>query len=71
MPQNAYACATCAASTSDGIPVNVREGDMWAADDPGVTSHPGLFSDTPPAYLGSFSEPRPVLTSTVCRGTKP
>jgi hypothetical protein len=27
----------------------LREGEVWAADDPLVLTHPGLFSDTPPA----------------------
>lgn len=44
-----YATATCATATADGIGIVLREGDVWAADDPAVLAHPGLFSDTPPA----------------------
>ncbi len=44
-----FATATCATGTEDEIPVNLREGDVWAADDPLVLARPGLFSDTPPA----------------------
>jgi hypothetical protein len=44
-----YATATCGTATTDGIGVNVREGDVWAAEDDLVLTHPGLFSDTPPA----------------------
>ena len=46
-PLYVYAVADCAAGL-DGIIVNLREGDVWAGDDPLVLSRPGLFSDTPP-----------------------
>ena len=46
-PLYVYACATCAAATPDGIPVDIREGDVWAGDDPLVLSRPGLFSPEP------------------------
>ena len=48
MPDLVYASADCAASTNDGIPVTVREGDVWAADDPFVIARPSLFSTEPP-----------------------
>jgi hypothetical protein len=44
-----YATATCAASTTEGFPVRMSEGEPWAGDDPFVKSHPGFFSDVPPA----------------------
>jgi hypothetical protein len=44
-----FATATCGTATVDGIGVNIREGDVWAADDPICLARPGLFSDTPPA----------------------
>lgn len=44
-----YATATCATATADGIGIDLREGDVWAAEDPLVLARPGLFSDTPPA----------------------
>ena len=44
-----FSTATCATATADGIGVDLREGDCWAADDPLVLARPGLFSDTPPA----------------------
>ena len=43
-----YATANCGTATTDGIGVNLREGDVWAADDPLVRSRPGLFCDEPP-----------------------
>ena len=49
MPRIVYCTANGAASTSDGIPVRLIEGEPWDADDPFVRSHPGVFSDTPPA----------------------
>jgi hypothetical protein len=44
-----YAVATCGTGTPDTVPVMLREGDVWAADDPLVLARPGLFSDEPPA----------------------
>jgi|GEM_PF-4553392 len=44
-----YAVATCGTATADGIGVVLREGDVWAADDPLVLLRPGLFADEPPA----------------------
>lgn len=44
-----FSTGTCATATADGIGYNLREGEVWAADDPLVLTHPGLFSDTPPA----------------------
>jgi hypothetical protein len=49
MSKYVYATATCATATSDGIPVDLREGDVWSADDALVLSRGGLFSATPPA----------------------
>jgi hypothetical protein len=49
MPRFVYATATCGTATADGIGIDLREGDCWAADDPLVLAHPGLFADTPPA----------------------
>lgn len=43
-----YAASTCGASTAEGIGVNLRAGDPWAADDPFVLARPELFSDEPP-----------------------
>lgn len=40
-----YAVATCGSETADGLTVNLTRGDCWAADDPFVKAHPGLFSD--------------------------
>ena len=44
-----YVAVSCATGTEDGSPVNLREGDVWAADDPIVRFHPDLFSAEPPA----------------------
>ena len=44
-----YATGTCGTATADGIGIVLREGDVWAADDPLVLARPGLFADTPPA----------------------
>jgi hypothetical protein len=49
MPRFVYATANCGTATSDGIGIDLREGDVWDALDPIVLTHPGLFSDTPPA----------------------
>jgi hypothetical protein len=46
--QFVYSTATCATANSDGIGVDLREGDVWAADDPLVLARPGLFADFPP-----------------------
>lgn len=43
-----YATADCGTATAEGLSVNLREGDVWAADDPLVKLRPGLFSETPP-----------------------
>ena len=44
-----FSTATCGTATADGIGIDLREGDVWAADDPLVLARPGLFSDTSPA----------------------
>ncbi len=46
--KHVYAAANCATTTSEGLSVILREGDVWAADDPLTKLHPSLFSDTPP-----------------------
>ena len=43
-----YAVATCGTATVDGIGIDLREGDVWAADDPLVRDKPGLFCPEPP-----------------------
>jgi hypothetical protein len=43
-----FSTANCGTATADGIGVNLREGDVWAADDPLVLLRPGLFADEPP-----------------------
>ena len=43
-----YATGTCAAATADGMPVDLREGDVWAADDAFVLARPEFFAGTPP-----------------------
>ena len=43
-----YACATCGTATADGLGVDLREGDVWAGDDPLVRDKPGLFCSEPP-----------------------
>lgn len=43
-----FAVADCGTATSDGLEVTLREGDVWAADDPLVLLRPQLFSDDPP-----------------------
>ena len=60
-PLYVYAVATCATATPDGIPVSLREGDVWAGDDPLVLSRPGLFSDQPiaPRFPAAPRPPRP------------
>lgn len=40
-----FAAATCGTETDDGLTVNLRAGDCWAADDPFVLGHPGLFQE--------------------------
>jgi len=44
-----YSTANCGTCDTQGVDINLREGDVWAADDPLVLARPGLFSDTPPA----------------------
>jgi hypothetical protein len=44
-----YSTATRATAREDGSAVSLREGDVWAADDPLVLARPGLFGDEPPA----------------------
>jgi hypothetical protein len=46
--QYVYVSGTCGTATPDGLTVDLREGDVWAADDPLVLARPGLFSETPP-----------------------
>ena len=41
-----FAATSCATGNNGGF-VQLREGDAWAADDPVVIAHPGLFSDYP------------------------
>jgi hypothetical protein len=65
-----YAVATCASSTDDGIGVNLREGDVWAADDPFVRSHPGLFSDEPPGPRFPLRTVRVVEQATAAPGER-
>lgn len=43
-----YATATCSAATADGMTVQMREGDVWDADDPFVVARPEFFSAFPP-----------------------
>lgn len=40
-----YAAANCGTETAEGLTVNLRRGDCWAADDPFVLSHPSLFQE--------------------------
>ena len=47
-PLYVYATANCGTATTDGLGVNLREGDVWAGDDPLVVARPGLFCDEPP-----------------------
>ena len=49
MTKFVFATASCGTATADGLTVNLREGDVWAADDPLVLARPGLFSTEPPA----------------------
>jgi hypothetical protein len=44
-----YATANVGTADADGVGYNLREGEVWSADDPIVALHPGLFADTPPA----------------------
>ena len=47
-PLYMYATADCATATADGMPVNLREGEVWAGNDPVVLARPGLFCADPP-----------------------
>lgn len=42
-----YAKQSCITHLPGGVPVRLREGDLWDADDPVVKTHPNLFSDEP------------------------
>lgn len=42
-----YAAATCGTNNSDGLSVNLTEGEAWWADDPFVRERPDLFTDEP------------------------
>jgi hypothetical protein len=56
-----FATASCGTARADGVGVNLREGDVWSADDPLVIAKPGLFSKTPPGpAFPRRSEPAPV-----------
>lgn len=41
-----YAVAQCG-TEYNGQTINLKPGDCWAADDPVVLQHPGLFQDDP------------------------
>ncbi len=41
-----YAVAQCG-TEFNGQTINLKPGDCWAADDPVVLQHPGLFQDEP------------------------
>jgi hypothetical protein len=43
-----YVAVSCETDTEDGSPVSLREGDVWAADDPLVKDRPDLFCEHPP-----------------------
>jgi hypothetical protein len=45
MPQNNTVAATVSVMTTDrkGNPIMVKEGDLWASDDPFVRDRPDLF----------------------------
>jgi hypothetical protein len=43
-PEYVYAIATCCTEAANGDSVNLRRGDVWAADDAAVLEHPALFS---------------------------
>ena len=43
-----FAASTCLVESPDLGPLVLREGDVWAADDPLVLARSGLFTDTPP-----------------------
>lgn len=45
-PSVVFAVAT-AGCGADGMTLQIREGDTWAADDPIVLANPGLFSSEP------------------------
>lgn len=60
-PVYVYATANCGTTTGDGLSVNLREGDVWAADDPLVKLRPGLFSETPPAPFPRRTVAAPVV----------
>lgn len=41
-----YAVAQCGTEVN-GVTINLKPGDCWAADDPVVLQHPGLFQTDP------------------------
>ena len=45
-PTYVYAVADCGTATADGIGINLREGDVWAGDDPLVLGRPGQAAGT-------------------------
>ena len=47
-PLYVYGTGTCAAATADGMPVNLKEGEVWDAKDAFVIARPEFFADEPP-----------------------
>ena len=65
-----YAQSTCSAATADGIPVRMVEGEPWAAEDPFVKTHPGLFAATPPGPGFPRRTEHPVEQATAAPGER-
>lgn len=62
-----YALASMVVANPAGGTVRIREGDVWAADDPLVKARPALFSRTPVAVHRTVS---PVEQATAAPGEK-
>lgn len=45
--QVVYAKTTSRVQTPEGVPIMVRHGSHWPAEDPVVKAYPSLFSDDP------------------------
>lgn len=55
----------------DGVAINIRKGEAWAAKAPVVTAHPDLFTADPGKARGATRTPdRPVEAATRAPGEK-
>lgn len=62
-----FARSTTSTGSGDGRVFQIREGEVWAADDPLVKANPDLFSDEP-TKLSRSSAVRSVEQATAAPG---